>query len=559
MPIAPLALAPATGFAAADWLVVAAYFVLLAGTGWYFARRENRNTDDYFLGGRSMPPWAVAISIVATSMSAASFVGVPESGYTGDLTYLTTNVGMVLAACVVAFLFIPAFYAERVQTIYGLLERRVGHEAGHAASWAFLVGRVFASGARIYVGAIPLSLILFGVEHGLDASNLIVAVLVLTVVGIVYTLMGGVAAVIWSDVIQMVVLLGAALGAIVLIVGWIEVPLADVFDALRTGGAPLVEGGAATSKLQLLDTRTDPRLPFTLLTAVLGFTLLGIGSYGTDQDLAQRMLTCKNAASGSRSVLMGIAFGIPSVLVFLVVGMLLWVFYQRPELMGSHAPVVAPGDDRQVFLEFILTQMPGGLRGLMMAGLFAAGLSSLNSAINAMSSTFVNDVYRRRRPDLDERALLRVGRIGVAVCGAVLGLFAVLCVVWQSNQDGGVKGGSIINFVLGIMTFAYSGLVGVFLSVLLLRRGSSTSVIAALVTGFVLIALVQPWALGSWIEAAPKGAAFGELTFLQQVVAAHFTWKFSAAVVVTFLVCAGGGPNRPARPTAPGPDPFASR
>jgi solute:Na+ symporter, SSS family len=559
MPIAPLALAPTSGFAAADWLVVGAYFVLLASTGWYFARRENRDTDDYFLGGRSMPAWAVAISIVATSMSAASFVGVPESGYTGDLTYLTTNVGMVLAACVVAFLFIPAFYAERVQTIYGLLERRVGPDAGHAASWAFLIGRVFASGARIYVGAIPLSLILFGVEHGLDASNLIVAVLVLTVVGIVYTLMGGVAAVIWSDVIQMVVLLGAAIGAIVLIVSWIEVPLDDVFEALRTGGAPLVEGGAATSKLQLLDTRTDPRLPFTLLTAVLGFTLLGIGSYGTDQDLAQRMLTCKNAAAGSRSVLMGIAFGVPSVLIFLVVGMLLWVFYQRPELMGSHAAVVVPGDDRQVFLEFILTQMPGGLRGLMMAGLFAAGLSSLNSAINAMSSTFVNDVYRRRRPDLDERALLRAGRIGVAVCGVVLGLFAVLCVVWQSSQDGGVKGGSIINFVLGIMTFAYSGLVGVFLSVLLLRRGSDTSVIAALVTGFMLIALVQPWALGSWIDAAPKGAAFGNLSFLQQIVAAHFTWKFSAAVVVTFLVCAAGGPNRPARPTAPAPDPLASR
>lgn len=546
------ALAPTSGFAPADWVVVGAYFAVLAASGWWFSRRTNRNTEDYFLGGRSLPAWAVAVSIVATSMSAASFVGVPESGYAGDLTYLTTNVGMVLAALVVAFVFVPAFYRERVQTIYGLLERRVGPRAGHAASWAFLVGRLFASGARIYVGALPLSLILFGVERGLEPAHLIQAVLLLTAVGIVYTLMGGVAAVIWSDVLQMVVLLGAALGAIVLIVTWVEVPFEQVFDALRAGGPPLVEGGAPTSKLTLIDTRTDPRLPFTLLTAVMGFTLLGIGSYGTDQDLAQRMLTCRNAASGSRSVLMGIALGIPSVLVFLVVGMLLWVFYQRPELLGEHAPAAPPGDGRKVFLEFILTQMPGGLRGLMMAGLFAAGLSSLNSAINAMSSTFVNDVWRRARPQLDERQLLRAGRIGVVVCGVILGAFAALCVLWQHGQADAVRGGAILDFVLGIMTFAYSGLVGVFLSVLVLRRGSESSVVAALATGFVLIAAVQPWGLGQWVDMPAAGLAFDQLSFLQQLVSAHFTWKFSAAVVVTFVVCAAGGPCRalstPARP-----------
>jgi len=543
MPLLPAA-APASGFALADWLVLGAYFVLLAGTGWIFARRETRDTEDYFLGGRSMPAWAVGVSIVATSMSAASFVGVPESGYAGNLTYLTTNVGMVLAALVVAFVFIPAFYAERVQTIYGLLERRVGPRAGHAASWAFLVGRLFASGARIFVGALPLSLVLFGVERGLEPVHLVQAVALLTFVGIVYTLMGGVAAVIWSDVIQMVVLLGAAVGAIVLVLGWVDAPFEQLLDALRTGGKPLVEGGAATSKLELVDTRTDPRLPFTLLTAVLGFTLLGIGSYGTDQDLAQRMLTCKSSAEGSRSVLTGILLGIPSVLLFLVVGLLLWVFYQRPELMGVHAPSAPPSDGRQVFLEFILTEMPSGLKGLMMAGLFAAGLSSLNSAINAMSSTFINDVYRKRRPDLDERALLTAGRAGVVICGVVLGLFAVLCVFWQASRGDEVRGGAILDFVLGVMTFAYSGLVGVFLSVLVLRRGSETSVVVALVVGFLLIAAAQPWGLGALVPEADAGAAFGDLSLLQKVVAAHFSWKFSAAALVTFAVCAAGGPCR---------------
>lgn len=546
-----LAAAPAAGFALADWLVLGAYFLLLAGTGWLFARRETRDTEDYFLGGRSMPAWAVAVSIVATSMSAASFVGVPESGYGGNLTYLTTNVGMVIAALVVALVFIPAFYRARVQTIYGLLERRVGPRAGHAASWAFLVGRLFASGARIFVGALPLSLVLFGVEHGLEPANLVQAVALLTFVGIVYTLVGGVAAVIWSDVIQMVVLLGAAIGAVFLIIGWIDAPWSEVMAALRSGGDALVAGGEPTSKLQLVDTRTDPRLPFTLMTAILGFTLLGIGSYGTDQDLAQRMLTCKSAASGSRSVIGGILLGIPSVLLFLVVGLLLWVFYQRPELMGANAPAGPPNDGRKVFLEFILSEMPNGLRGLMMAGLFAAGLSSLNSAINAMSSTFINDVYRRRHPDLDERAMLRAGRIGVVVCGIVLGAFATLCVAWQAQAGDEVRGGAILDFVLSVMTFAYSGLVGVFLSVLLLGRGSERSVVAALVTGFLLVAAAQPWGLGQFVTAPDDGAAFGELSLAQMIVGAHFSWKFSAAAVVTFLVCAAGGPCRTASEADP--------
>jgi SSS family transporter len=530
------------GFGALDWVVLGGYFALLLVTGVIFARRETKSTEDYFLGGRRMPAWAVAVSIVATSMSAASFIGAPESGYRGNLTYLITNVGMILAALTVALVFIPAFYAARVQTIYGLLEQRCGPGAGHAASWAFLLGRLLASGARIYVGAIPLSLILFGVERGLEPANLIVGVAVLTSVGISYTLIGGVAAVIWSDVIQLVILLGAALAAIVLIVTWIDAPASEVFDALRVGvEAPAGSGGAPTSKLQLVDTRTDPRLPFTLLTAVFGFTLFGIGAYGTDQDLAQRMLTCKDARTGSRSVLMGILLGIPSTLTFLVVGILLWIFYDRPELMGAHAPIGRPADGRQVFLEFILVEMPNGLRGLMMAGLFAAGLSSLNSAINAMSSTFINDVYKRARSDRDERHYLHAGRVGVVAFGVVLGLFAVLCVFWQAALGDDVSGGALLNFVLGVMTFAYSGLVGVFLSVLVLRRGSTTSVVAALVAGFVLVLAVQPWMIAEWAGAVPADMAFADLSLVHQVAAAHFMWKFSAAVVVTFALCAAGG------------------
>jgi SSS family transporter len=515
-------------FDAADWAVLLGYFALLALSGWWFARRENKDTDDYFLGGRRMPPWAVAVSIVATSLSAASFVGVPADGYGGSLTYLFTNVGMVLAALVVAFVFVPAFYARRVSSVYGLLETTCGPRASRAASLTFLVGRLLASGARVYVAAIPLAMILFGVEGGAEPANLLLAVGVLGVVGILYTLVGGIAAVIWTDVLQFAVFVVAAAAAVGLVVSWIDVPLGEVASAYESAG-----------KLALVSLDTDPRTSFTLWTSLVGFTLLGIGSYGTDQDLTQRMLTCSSARKGSRSVLMGILLGIPSVAAFLAVGLCLWIFYQRPEFVGVHAPDAPPLNARQVFLEFILEEMPSGLRGLMMAGLFAAALSSINSTINAMSSTFVADVYRAHAPGRDEAHYLRVGRRGVVGFGVALAVVAALCIAWAQAQDSG-RGSALLDFVLGVMIFAYSGLIGVFLSVLVLRRGSERSVIAALATGFVAVLLMQPWM--PWVGPLPsRDTPFGDLALAQQVAASHFTWKLAAAVCVTLAVAASGG------------------
>lgn len=508
-----------------DWAVLGGYFALLAGTGYLFSRREQASTDDYFLAGRRMPMWAVAVSIVATSMSAASFVGVPQQGYTADLTYLSTNLGMIIAAIVVALVFIPAFYKAGVSSIYAMLANRFSPTAMRAASLAFLVGRVMASGARIYIGAIPLSLVLFGVQDGMNPGNLLIAIAVLTAVGITYTFIGGIASVIWTDVIQMAVLLSAAVLAILVIVLRIEAPWADVIGALRTGG----EAGA--SKLTVINTDPDPRLPFGLLTATIGFAIMGIGSYGTDQDLVQRMLTCKDAKTGSRSVITGILLGVPSVLVFLVVGMLLFVYYQRPELMGAAAPEGLPSDDRQVFLEFILRELPAGLPGLMMAGLFAAGLSSLNSAINAMSSSMVSDFYRHAVPDRDAKHYVFVGRIGVVGFGVLLGAFAVLCVYWQNASAE--QGGTLLTFALRVMTFAYAGLVGVFLAALLTQRGNTASVIASLVTGFVLVLAMER---SVWDALLGKPDELPGL--LELLTSLAFAWKLTGAAAVSFAVAA---------------------
>ena len=511
-----------------DWCVIGFYFVCLAGTGVLINRRKQASTDDYFRGGGRIPAWAAAVSLVATSMSAASFIGVPEQGYRGDLTYLSTNIGMLLAAIVIATLFVPAFFRDRVQTIYQFLGNRMGPGAGRAASAAFLIGRVFASGARIYIGAMPASLILFG---DLAPTHLLVAISVLAAVGVLYTLVGGVASVIWSDVIQMVVLLGACLAAIVVVVMRLDATVCEGVGALSSG---MPDG---SSKLTVFEVSADPTVVFSLPAAVIGFTIMGIGSYGTDQDLAQRLLTCRDARSSARSIIVGILFGVPSVLLFLVVGLLLFVFYQRPEFTGG-AGGAAPDDSREVFLAFIVDEMPPGLAGLMMAGLFAAGLSSMNSAINAMSSTFVNDFYRRWRPAASERRLVAVGRVGVAVWGVVLAVFASACIWLDAAQREQDAQSTLLTFALSVMIYAYAGLIGVFFTALVTTRGNPRSVIAALVVGFIAVALMQSIVWGMWFDLSEptEGIAGG----LRTVIGAAFVWKLTAASALSFGVCCLG-------------------
>ncbi len=521
---------PQNGFSGYDWLAVGLYAAVLLLSGLWLGRRKQSGTEDYFLAGRGMPAWAVAVSILATSLSAATFVGGPEQAYRGNLTYLSSTIGAVLAAVFVARVFIPAFYRHRVETVYELLEIRFGPTARRAASGMFLIGRVFASGARIFIAALPASLILYG---DLAPAHLATAITALTLAGILYTLAGGIRSVIWSDLIQTVVFLGAAAAAAILLLDRIPLGFGEILSALAQPGP------GEPSKLAVFETGLDWNIPYlgfdpsatyTLLTALTGMLLLNIGAYGTDHDLAQRMLTCRTAAKGSRSVIIAILIGLPVTFLFLAIGLLLYIFYSRPELMGAAGPGYAiPGysidDTRQVFLSFILHEMPPGMAGLMMAGLFAAGLSSLNSALNAMGSSLVNDWYRGLVPDRGERHYLRVGRCAVVGWGMVLGGFAMGCIYWQR-----AAGQSLIDFALAVMAFAYSGLVAVFLTALFTRRGNSTTAVLALATGFLAVLVLQPWVLERWLP-------------MWEGIRIAFPWQMVIATSLATAVCCMGRPG----------------
>lgn len=436
-----------------------------------------------------MPIWAIAVSFLATAQSAATVLGVPEDAYNGDLRYLSTNIGGVFAALILAATFIPAYYRLGVGTPYQLLEHRFGTGAKLAASAAYMLGRVFASGARVYIGSIPVAMAIW---PNPQPHHMMIAIAIFMTFGALFTLAGGLTSVIWTDVMQVAVYLGAAIATIVILWRGIGADTSAVLDAVRHG-AP---GGG--SKLRLLslgfgDGGFDVKEPFTLITACTGWMLLLLAAYGTDQDLVQRLLACENARKGSWSVISGVLMSIPVVLVFAVIGILLWVYYQCPGITGRATPAYLGGDTGEVYLKFALREMPAGMTGLVLAGVMAAGPAGINSSLNSMATTFVSDVYRPLARGKSDAHYVSVGRWATAGWALVLALFALVCVHWKNANNE-----AILPFVMGVMTFAYAGMLAVFVAALFTRRGNVASAIASLIGGIVVVSLLQPGVIAWW-------------------------------------------------------------
>jgi Na+/proline symporter len=484
-------------FTSLDWAVVAGYILLLALAGILSTRRQ-RDAADYFLAGHRVPIWLVAVSVLSTTQSAATFLGAPDYGYRGDYTYLTSYIGPLIAAFLVAKFLIPRFYAERVTTVYELLGNRFDARAMRAAGGMYLIGRVFASGARLYLAAIAVSMIVFA---DIAPAHVLAASVVLVVFGLVFTFIGGLRSVIWSDLVQVVLYVGAALAVLYFL--WTSIP-ASAGDIAR-GLMTTPDGG---NKLRLIDLSLDLSHPFSLLASVTGITLLFFASMGLDQDITQRFLACRDSREGSRALYASVLAQIPVVLLFLAIGSLLYVFYDRPDLMGGTGAGAGGefrGEKITIFMHYILTQIPPGVRGFVAVGVLAA--AAVNSGLISMASVLIQDFYRpwvERRRQPPEAHFVRAGRVGMVLLALALLAMSILCFYWQRYTAA-----PLLDFALGVMTFAYSGLLGVYFTVLFTRRGSSTSVICALATGFIAIALQQAYIVDLLgLPAAWKSLAF---------------------------------------------------
>ncbi len=514
----------AENFTFFDWAIFAGYFLLLAITGWYFSLKKVTNTEDYFLGGNTMPVWLVAISVLATAQSAATFLGGPDQGYRSDLSYLATNIGAIIAALFVAHFLIPKFYRYKVTTVYELLEVRFGEVAKKMAGVMYLSGRIFASGARLYMAAIAVSMILFS---DISADHVILSIIILAIIGLGYSLMGGIRSIIYSDAIQCAVYVSAALAVVYFLLSDIPASLGDIYQALNhpADGSP--------SKLILFNFNLDfsPSGTFTVWASLTGFVLLNIASFGMDQDMTQRVLTCKSAKESARAMLLSMVFVIPVVLIFITIGLLLYIFYQRPDLMGlsQTAEVVQnfKGEKITIFMYYVLNQMPSGLRGLVTVGIVAAALSTLNSGLNSMSSVIIQDLYRpwleKRKISKTEQHFVNAGRFGMFLAASALALMAVLSFYWQRYTDM-----PLLAFALSVMVFSYSGLLGVYFNALFTQRGNTISVFFALIIGFIITLLFQPYIQDSL-----------KISWFKFDLA--FPYQLCIASTISFLVCYIGG------------------
>ena len=501
-------------FGTLDWCIVVGYMLGVLALGALVSKR-GESEESYFLGGRNMPTWAVALSVLATSLSAATYVGAPEISYRGNLSYLILNIGGLLGALAVAVFFLPPLYAAGTTTIYGALEKRHGQGGVIAASVAFIFGRFLASGARLYIAAIAFSVILF---NQVDTSSLVIAIVIFGAVGTAYTCMGGIRAVIWTDSLQIVLVIGAALVSIVYLLDAIPLSVGEIYDHLNS-----------KDKLTVVDTGFGEdgyawAASFTLLTA---FAVIpqNMGSYGCDHDLVQRMLTTRSPWRASASLMAAQLAAIPVVFLFLVIGLLLSVFYD-PTVMKDALPAEASSLSKsfKVYPQFLVKNMPAGLAGLTMTGMFAAAMSSLDSAVNALAASLVTDVIEplQGKQAAKEGEGLTTPRWAVVGSGAVLIVFAVGCAVAHGNAEGNP---SLINFALGVMTFALSGLLGVFCATLFTPRGNVYSLIAALLTGALTILVLQ------------------NLSWFVKDAAIAWPWWMLIASPLSFAVCCIGEPR----------------
>ena len=459
-------------FSSLDWAIFLAYFLILALSSYLFSRKKITSSQEFFGASNSMPMFAVAISLLATSQSAATFLGVPEFAYSNNFTLIGFYFASLLGVFFVAKFFVPRFYAIKALTVYELLEHRYGESAKKQAGVMFLVGRVMASGARLYIAALAISMILF---LDISFSHMLLSIFLLIIGALAYTYFGGVKSVIYSDIIQAITYVSA--GVFVLFFLYTSLDSVNILQTLQTH-----------SKLEFIDTSLDGK--FSVVGLLTGWLLLNIAAFGLDQDMTQRVLTCKNANEANKSLILSILLTIPIVLLFLGIGALLFVYYQNTPIEQNFS-----GEKITIFMYYILNEMPEGLRGFVTVGAIAAALSSTNSVLGAMASVAVEDLYKpyklQKNPATDDAHFLRASRVAVLLFALLLSLMAIISFFWQRYSDL-----PLISFALGVMAFAYSGLLGVFFAAIFTSRGGSSRVPFSLLGGFFTVLALQPYTFG---------------------------------------------------------------
>jgi len=443
-----------------DLLIIAAYLAGITLFGLRFRKRQ-RTMRDYFLADREIPWWAIALSIVAAETSTLTIISIPGLAYDSNFTFLQVVMGYVIGRVIISFVLLPQYFRGELYTAYQLIERRFGPELRTLTAGLFLLTRAAAEGVRVYAVSIVVSIAL--------GTGEVASIAIITLLTLIYTFEGGLAAVIWTDVVQTFIYVGGTLVGLVTILhllpgGW--------------GSVQTIAGGL--HKFQMFDTSLlahwpyfDFAKPYTLWAGLVGGAFLTTASHGTDQLIVQRLLAARNQR---QSVLALLASGVAvffQFALFLFVGVMLFAYYRVPAAVFGRADRIYP--------TFIVSRMPHGIAGLLIAAILAAAMSNLSAALNSLSSSSIMDFYFRFRPVsgpmLSDAARLRTARFATVAWAFVLFGLAVLALH---------RVGRVMEVGLQIASVAYGALLGVFLLGVLTRRASQRGAIVGMIAGLLI-------------------------------------------------------------------------
>jgi len=446
-----------SGFKPVDYIMLAVYLGALVWMGFYFAKRE-KSTDDFFLAGRRVPWWAAGLSIFGTQLSAITFMAIPAKTFATDWTYFMTNMGIVAVAPIVVFLYLPFYRRLNVTTAYEYLEKRFNVGVRLYGSAAFVLLQIGRMAVVLFLPAIALSAV--------TGINVYLCILLMGALATLYTALGGIEAVIWTDVLQVVVLAGGALLA-----------LATV--SIDTGGVAnvlsIAQSDAKLRTFLLSWDYTSPAL-WVVLLSYLGL----LAPYTADQAVVQRYLTTPDEKQARRSVWTNAALSVPATVIFFSLGTALFAFYKmHPERLNPSLQTDA------ILPWFIAQQLPAGVSGLVIAGLFAAAMSTLDSSLNSVATTITTDFFRRFLPHVSDRSWLRLAR----VLTLLLGIIGTGVALFMATAD--VK--SLWDQWMKILGLFGGGLAGLFVLGIFTGRAHGIGAVVGAVTSAVVLYLFQKY------------------------------------------------------------------
>ncbi len=431
-----------------DLAIIALYLVGITLFGLRFRKRQ-RSLRDYFLADRNIPWWAIALSIVAAETSTLTIISIPGLAYDTNLTFLQVVLGYLAGRVIISFVLLPHYFRGDLYTAYELIERRFGRRLRSLTAGLFLVTRAAAEGVRVYAVSIVVAIAL--------GTGEIVSIAIITALTLIYTFEGGLAAVIWTDVVQTIIYVGGTV-----------VGLFTILHLVPGGWATIHSVAEAGGKLRVFDFTPDFWKPYTFWAGLVGGAFLTTASHGTDQLIVQRLLAARSQRQSVTALLSSGVAILFQFALFLMVGVMLFAFY--------HVPSANFGRADRIYPTFIVSQMPHGISGLLIAAILAAAMSNLSAALNSLSSTSIIDFYLQHKPQVDERRRVQLSRWATLFWALLLFALAVLSLH---------KVGRVVEVGLQIASVAYGALLGVFLLGVLTRRANQAGTMWGMLFGFV--------------------------------------------------------------------------